>query len=164
MNEAHRNKFLSYITNNAKDEETREKLKYLFPSVIENRNKKSKGFQKLVKKFKNDENYEIIHPLIERHFLLKAVKKLNEEVLKNKKGILVGLTDRIYEYFRRQTMLYCKRKGFYNEDGDLDEDTVNKEFNYIEQVIKQHTNDEEFIPWIKKLETNLPTSYIDIHT
>ena len=38
MNEADRNKFLSYITNNAKDEETREKLKYLFPSV--NRNKK----------------------------------------------------------------------------------------------------------------------------
>ena len=32
----------------------------------------------------------------------------------------------------------------------------------MEQVIKQHTNDEEFIPWIKKLETNLPTSYIDI--
>ena len=59
-------------------------------------------------------------------------------------------------------MLYCKRKGFYNEDGDLDEDAVNEEFNYIEQVIKQHTNDEEFIPWIKKLETNLRTLYIDI--
>ena len=59
-------------------------------------------------------------------------------------------------------MLYCKRKGFYNEDGDLDEDAVNEEFNYIEQVIKQHINDEQSIPWIKKLETNLPTSYIDI--
>ena len=59
-------------------------------------------------------------------------------------------------------MLYCKRKGFYNENGDLDEDAVNEEFNYIEQVIKQHTNDEEFIPWIKRLQTNLPTSYIDI--
>ena len=111
MNEAHRNKFLSYITNNAKDEETREKLKYLFPSVIENRNKKSKGFQKLVKKFKNDENYEIIHPLIEIQFLFKAVQKLNEEVVKNKKK-LVDLTDRIYEFFRRQTMLYCKKKDF----------------------------------------------------
>ena len=97
---------MSYITNNAKDEETREKLKYLFPSVIENRNKKSKDFQKLVKKFKNDENYEII----QTHFLFKAVQELNEEVLKNKKGILVDLTDRIYEYFRRQTMVYCKRK------------------------------------------------------
>ena len=39
MNEADRNKFLSYITNNAKNEETREKLRYFFLSVIENRNK-----------------------------------------------------------------------------------------------------------------------------
>ena len=112
MNEAHRNKFLSYITNNAKDEKTREKLKYLFPYVTENRNRKSKDFQKSVKEFKNDENDEFIHPLIERHFLLKAVQKLNEEVLKNNKGSLVDLTDRIYEYFRRQTMLYCKKKDF----------------------------------------------------
>ena len=43
MNEADRNKFLSCITNNAKDE----KLKYFFLSVIENRNKKSKDFQKI---------------------------------------------------------------------------------------------------------------------
>ena len=47
MNEADRNKFLSCITNNAKDEKTREKIKYFFLSVIENRNKKSKDFQKI---------------------------------------------------------------------------------------------------------------------
>ena len=162
MNEADRNKFLTYITNNVKDEETREKLKYSLLSVIENRNKKSKDFQKSVKKFKNDENYKFIHPLIERQFLFKAVQELSEEVVKNKERILVDFTDRIYEYFRRQAKLYCKRKGFYNRDGDLDEDAVNEEFNYIEQVIKQHINDEESIPWIKKIETNLPTSYIDI--
>ena len=121
---------MTYITNNAKDEENREKLKYLFLSVIENRNKKSKDFQKSVKKFKNDENYKFIHPLIERHFLFKAVQELNEEVVKNKEGILVDFTDRIYEYFRRQTMLYCKRKGFYKEDGDLDEDAY-----YIKNLI-----------------------------
>ena len=115
MNKADRNKFLSYIANNAKVEETREKLKYFFFSVIENRNKKSKSFQKSVKKFKNDENYKFIHPLIERHFLFKAVQELNEEAVKNKEGILVGFTDRIYEYFRRQKMLYCKRKGFFSE-------------------------------------------------
>ena len=101
MNEADRNKFLTYITNNAKDEENREKLKYLFLSVIENRNKKSKDFQKSVKKIKNDENYKFIHPLIERNFLFKDVQELSEEVVKNKEGILVDCTDRIYEHFRR---------------------------------------------------------------
>ena len=51
MNQPGRNKFLSYITNNAKDEETWEKLKYFFLSVIENKNKKSKDFQKSVEQF-----------------------------------------------------------------------------------------------------------------
>ena len=47
MNQPDRNKFLSYITNNAKDEETREKFKYLFLSVIENKNKKKQGLSKI---------------------------------------------------------------------------------------------------------------------
>ena len=64
MNKADRSKFLSYVTNITKDKETREKLKYFFLSVIENRNKKSKDFQRSVKKFKNDENYKLIHPLV----------------------------------------------------------------------------------------------------
>ena len=57
-----------------------------------------------------------------------------------------------------------KENNFIMKKGDSDENAVNEEFNYIEKVINQHTNDEEFIPLIKKLETNLPTSYIDIHT
>ena len=113
MNKADRNKFLSYITNNAKDEETREKLKYFFLSVIENRNKKSKSFQKSVKKFKNDENHKFIHPLIERHFLFKAIQELNEEAVKNKEGILVGFTDSIYMSILEDKKCYIvKEKDF----------------------------------------------------
>ena len=110
MNEADWNKFLSYITNNAKDEKTREKLKYLFPYVTENRNRKSKDFQKSVKEFKNDENYKFIHPLVERHFLLKAVQKLNEEVLKNNRGSLVDLIDRIYEILEDKQCYIVKKR------------------------------------------------------
>ena len=40
MIKSEKNKFLSYITTNAKDEKTNEKLKNLVLSVIENRNKK----------------------------------------------------------------------------------------------------------------------------
>ena len=53
--------------------------------------------------------------------------------------------------------------GYYNEDGVLDENLVSKNFYCLDQVIKQNTNDKEFSPWIEKLETNLPTTYIDIH-
>ena len=162
MNEAAKNKSLSYITNNAEDEKTREKLKNIPLSVFENRNKKSEDFQKAVKKFKNDENYKLIHPLIERHFLFKAIQELNEKVIKDKEGYLIDFTDRIYEYFNNQTILFWKIGGYYNEDGVLDENLVNKDFYCLDQVIKQNTNHEEFIPWIEKIETNLPVSYIDI--
>ena len=101
MNEADRNSFLTYITNNAKDEETREKLKYFF-LLLKIRTAK---FFKYQLKNLNDENYKFIHQLIERHFLFKAVQELNKEVVKNKEGVLVDFTDRIYEYFRRQTII-----------------------------------------------------------
>ena len=47
MNKADRSKFLSYATNITKDKETREKLKYFFLSVIENRNKKKQRLSKV---------------------------------------------------------------------------------------------------------------------
>ena len=145
----------SYITNNAKDEKTREKLKNILLSVIKNRNKKSRDFQNALKTFKNDENYKFINPLIERNFLFKAVPELIEKVIKDKEGYLVDFTDRIYDYFNNQTMLYWKMSGYYNEDGVLDENLISKNFYCLDQVIKQNINDKEFSPWIEKLETNL---------
>ena len=98
----------SYITNNAKDEKTREKLKNILLFVIKNRNKKSKDFQKALKTFKNDENYKFINPLIERNFLFKAVQELIEKVIKDKEGYLVDFTDTIYDYFHNQTIYIGK--------------------------------------------------------
>ena len=55
-----------------------------------------------------------------------------------------------------------KINGCYNEDGVLDHNLVKKNFYCVDQVFKKNTNDEKFIPWIEKLETNLPITYIDI--
>ena len=162
MNEAAKNKSLSYITNNAEDEKTREKLKNIPLSVFENRNKKCEDFQKAVKKFKNDQKCQFIHPLIQRHFLFKDIQELNEKVIKEKEGYLIDFTDRIYEYLNNQTMLYWKMGGYYTEVGVLDENLVNKDFYCLDQVIKQNTNYEKFIQWIEKIETNLPVSYIEL--
>ena len=79
MIEAEENKYLSHITSNAKDEKlTKKKIKNILLSIVENRNKKSRDFQKAVKKFKNDENYKFIHPLMERHFLFKFIQEVNK--------------------------------------------------------------------------------------
>ena len=96
MNEEEKNKYLSYVTNNAKDEKTEEKFKNILLSIVQNRNKKSENFQKAFQTFKIDENYKFIHPLIERHFLFKAIQELNEKVIKDKEGYLVDFTDRIF--------------------------------------------------------------------
>ena len=83
MIEKENNKYWSSIINNAKNEKFREKLKNLPPLIFEIKNKKSKDFQKAVKKL--DENYEFNHPLIERHFLYKALQEINKELTKIKK-------------------------------------------------------------------------------
>ena len=84
MIEKENNKLLPII-DNPKNEKFREKLKNLLPLIFETRSKKSKDFQKAAKKIKNDENYKFYHPLMERHFLYKAVQEINEESTKNKK-------------------------------------------------------------------------------
>ena len=54
--------------------------------LIDTIRKKSEIFQKSVKRIKNDKNYEFKNLMIERHFLFKAIKEINEELTKNKEG------------------------------------------------------------------------------
>ena len=54
--------------------------------LIDTIRKKSEVFQKSVKRIKNDKNYEFKNLMIERHFLFKAIKEINEELTKNKEG------------------------------------------------------------------------------
>ena len=58
------NKYSSIIINDAKNEKFGKKIKNILPFITEIKNKKSKNFEKAVKKFKNDENYECKHMLI----------------------------------------------------------------------------------------------------
>ena len=52
--------------------------------------------------------------------------------------------------------------GYINKDEILVINLVNKDFSCLDHVIKQHTNDKRFIPWIEKLETDLPVVYINV--
>ena len=59
-------------------------------------------------------------------------------------------------------MFYWRMEGYINEDEILAINLAGKDFYYLDQVIKQNTDDKEFIPWVEKLETNLPVIYIDV--
>ena len=76
------------------NENLKEKFKKILPLIKEISDKKANDFQKSVKKFKNDENYEFKHILIiERHFMFIAIQEINEELRKDKEGFLIDLGD-----------------------------------------------------------------------
>ena len=138
------------------------KIEVIAPFVTKIKKWKNKNFQKAVKKFKNDENYDFNHPLIERHFLFKAVQEVNEHLTKNNKGFLIDFSSRFYEFLKQQLMFYWRMEGYIHEDEIIGINLAGKDFYYLVQVIKQNTDDKEFIPWVEKLETNLPVIYIDV--
>ena len=58
MIEKENNKYQTIIINDTKNENLRGKLKNILPLFTENKNKKSKDFEKAIKKLKNDKDYE----------------------------------------------------------------------------------------------------------
>ena len=160
MIEKENNKYSTIAINDAKNERFREKSNIL-SLIIENKNKKSKNFEEAIKKFKNDENYEFKNILIERRFLFKAVQEINEELTKNKEGFLIDFSSKLHKFFNEEVLFYWRMKGYINEDEVLGINLVDEDLYYLDLVIKEHTKDKEFIPYVKKLKTDLPVIYVD---
>ena len=60
-------------------------------------------------------------------------------------------------------MLYWKLNGYITEDGILGINLVNEDFDILNAIITEHTNDKKFIPFVKKLKTDLAVIYIDVY-
>ena len=60
-------------------------------------------------------------------------------------------------------MFYWRMKGYTTEDEVLGINLVYDDFYCLDQVIKQNTDDKEFIPWVKILKADLPVTYIDAY-
>ena len=56
----------------------------------------------------------------------------------------------------------CCYNGYINKDEIRGINLANKDFSCSDHVIKQHTNDKRFIPWIEKLEPDLHVLYINV--
>ena len=81
--------------------------------------------EKAVKKYKNDENYEF-----------------ND------------FSSKFHSIFVHQLLIYWKMNGYYTNDGVLNLNLVRKDFYYLDQAIKQNTNDKEFISFNEKSKTD----------
>ena len=84
MTEIKNNKGLHILIKNIENEKLKQIFKKILPLIKEILDKKANDFQKSVKNFKNDENYEFKHISIERYFLFRAIQEINEELTKNK--------------------------------------------------------------------------------
>ena len=161
MIEKENNKYSTIAINDAKNERFREKSKIL-ALIIENKYKKSRNFEEAIKKFKNDENYEFKNIFAERRFSFKAVQEINEELTKNKEGFLIDFSSKLHKFFNEEALFYWRMKGYINEDEVLGINLVDEDLYYLDLVIKEHTKDKEFIPYVKKLKTDLPVMYVDV--
>ena len=99
MTEINNNKRLHIPDKNIENEILKEKFKKTYLLIKEITNKRSNDFQKSIKKFKNDENYEFKKIFGERHFLFRAIQEINEEITKNEEGFLIDLGDMIRDFF-----------------------------------------------------------------
>ena len=161
MTERRNNKYLGISVKDIENENLKEKFKKILSLIKEISDKKANDFQKSVKKFKNDENYEYKQILIERHFLFRAIQEINEELTKNKEGFLIDLGDMVRDLFDDQTLFYWEGKGYFDFDTNtLNINSANEDLYYLDLVIKEHTKDKELVSHLKKLETNLPVLYV----
>ena len=161
MIERKNNKRFRIFVKDIENENLKEKFKNILPLINEISDKKVNDFQKSVKKFKNDENYEFKHILIERHFLFKTIQEIDEKLTKNKEVFLIGLGDLVRNFFDDQTLFYWEEKGYFDFDTNtLNINLANEDLYYLDLVIKEHTKDKELISHLKKLETNLPVLYV----
>ena len=161
MTERKNNKRFRIFVKDIENENLKEKFKNILPLINEISDKKVNDFQKSVKKFKNDENYEFKHILIERHFLFKTIQEINEKLTKNKEVFLIDLGDMVRNFFDDQTLFYWEEKGYFDFDTNtLNINSANEDLYYLDLVIQEHTKDKELISHLKKLETNLPVLYV----
>ena len=161
MTERRNNKYLGISVKDIENENLKEKFKKILPLIKEISDKKANDFQKSVKKFKNNENYEYKQILIERHFLFRAIQEINEELTKNKEGFLIDLGDMVRDFFDDQTLFYWEEKEYFDFDTNtLNINSANEDLYYLDLVIKEHTKDKELVSHLKKLETNLPVLYV----
>ena len=87
---------------------------------------------------------------------------MNGQLTKNSKRFLLDYVSKLCKFFDDEVGLYLLMNGCITKYGKVSRDIVDKKIYQIYLEIKEHTNDEKFILYTDKLETNLPIIYINV--
>ena len=145
-----------------KDEKLEAYLKSIPTLIDEIKDRNISEFEEPVRTFSNNENYQLTNLLLKRHFLIKAVREVNKELIEKWKIFRVHFSYDSCLFFHNQTEFYWKKEGYYNNDGTISKFKVNQDCYVLDLIIKKHTNDKKFIMCPKELKTNLPVLYVDV--
>ena len=95
--------------------------------------------------------------------MYKAVQEINKKLTKNKEEFLLDFTSRLHKLFEDEFMLYWRLNGYITEDEILGINLVNEDFDHLNAIITEYTNDKKFIPFVKKIKTDLTVKYIGMY-
>ena len=80
------------------------------------------------------------HYLLQKHFLLRSIAEINNELLKTDAGFVFGVSDELNNYFQKKIHdhIHFMINGFTTEK-------VYKDMLYINSLIKKHTLDDKLL-------------------
>ena len=81
--------------------------------------------------------------------MYKSVQQINKKLTKNKEEFLLDFTSRLHKIFEDELMLYWRLNGYINEDEILGINLVNKDFDHLNTIITEYTNDKKLFHLLK---------------
>ena len=81
--------------------------------------------------------------------MYKAVQEINKKLTKNKEEFLLDFTSRLHKLFEDEFILYWRLNGYITEDEILGINLVNEDFDHLNAIITEYTNDKKFIHLLK---------------
>ena len=97
------------------------------------------------------------HYLLQKHFLLRSIAEINNELLKNDAGFVFGVSDELNNYFQKKIHDHIDFTISTSA-----QENVYKNVLYINSLIKKHTLDDKLLFKLTKPNTNLHVFYLGI--
>ena len=124
--------------------DTDKTIKYInicFENIVDN---KIRAFElSVIKNFNFEKKYELKTPVLCKHFIINAVKEINNNLALKNKNFRVDFDKDTCKYFIKLHHDYLKKQGCISDEEKIH---LNKLYNdkcELNQVIKENTNDKE---------------------
>ena len=136
-----------------------EEFTILIETIKNIRDKKIKDSMKIYK-IAVDHAYEIDDPILIRHFLLKTVQEINDDLIQNNKPYRIDFGDDMFNHFVDENESYLKKKEFYDDDGTLNNFKLEDCLETLDKIVRSCSFSNKLFLNPKEIETDLIILYL----